>query len=129
MKKVVSILLILCMLSAVLAGCGASTSNTDKESNNSVDNTKTVEKTDDKSVTNQDSKAGSEASDPVKDPYGLPNDLSAYPLEGKPTLTYWWPIDSFQAVAIKDMNEHEVWKEIQKITGVNINTPYSRSGK
>ena len=119
MKKVISILLILCMISAILVGCGS----TDKKSDNSVDNTKTDVKTDDtsdKDVTSEEGKTGSEESDPVKDPYGLPNDLSAYPVKDNPTLTYWWPIDGFQAVAIKDMNEHEVWKEIQKITGVNI---------
>jgi ABC-type glycerol-3-phosphate transport system substrate-binding protein len=50
----------------------------------------------------------------------LPRDYSAYPVKSNPTVTMWWPIDTFQAVATKDMNNHEVWKEVEKLTGVNI---------
>lgn len=56
----------------------------------------------------------------LKDPYNLPDDYSAYPVKGNPTLKVWWPLDTFQAVAVKDMNQQEVWKEAEKLTGVNL---------
>ncbi|MDI6618521.1 MAG: extracellular solute-binding protein [Clostridiales bacterium] len=98
MKRVLSLLVILSIIVTSMMGCGKQ-----KEASNSAPK---------ETIKIDDSK--------LKDPYGLPNDYSAYPIKGNPTLTIWWPIDTFQAVAIKDMNTHEVWKEVAKMTGVNL---------
>jgi putative aldouronate transport system substrate-binding protein len=116
MKRVLSVLLAVVMLLSVFAGCGSQ----------SADTKVTESKTDASAETAAPAETKAEAPAPsiddskIKDPYGLPNDYSAYPVKGNPSITMWWPIDTFQAVAIKDMNEHEVWKEIQKLTGVKV---------
>lgn len=98
MKRAISLVLLAAVVGTTLSGCKSDKTNSNK--------------TPIKTSTIDDSK--------IKDPYGLPNDYSAYPVKGSPTVTVWWPIDGFQAVAIKDMNEHPVWKEVEKLTGINI---------
>ena len=133
MKRLIGLLLTLCMLSAVLIGCGekAPTGGQSGDSSKDVAGAENTPEATGKQENGkgEDKEAESQTADPLKDPYGLPNDLSAYPLKDNPTLTYWWPIDSFQAVATKDMNEQEVWKEVEKITGVNIEFQHPAVGQ
>lgn len=104
-RRFLSLLIVTTLLSSTLLGCSKNSTPTNNGSSD-VTGTETA-----KSIID-DSK--------LKDPYGLPNDYSNYPVKGNPTIKIWWPIDAFIAVATKDMNEQEVWKEWQKETGVNV---------
>jgi putative aldouronate transport system substrate-binding protein len=99
-KRFLSLLLIASLTTSILAGCKG-----DKSTEGTADSGKSSVKIDDSKL---------------KDPYNLPNNYSAYPVNNKKPLKVWWPIDAFQAVAVKDMNQHEVWQEVQKLTGINV---------
>jgi len=51
----------------------------------------------------------------------IPNAFFNYPLEGNREVSWFFPMDSFISVGIKDFNEHEVFKAVQEKTGIKIN--------
>lgn len=118
-RRFLCLLIATTLLSATLLGCSKPAATTDKNE----ETTKTEETTKGGETTKGEETSGL---DPVtiddsniQEPYGLPSNYSNYPVEGKPTIKIWWPIDGFAAVATKDMNTHEVWQEWEKLTGVN----------
>lgn len=119
--KVLSLLLALILAISLLAGCGGGDSGGQNESGTETNDETTSQEETNGNTGGAANDVLSVLSDPnLKDPYGLPNFVSDYPLKGNPTLTWWWPLDGFQVIGCKDMNQQEVWKYIQEVTGVTI---------
>ena len=111
--RLITLLIALAMVFTVLAGCGSDSKT--KESGKTQ--TETTSTGNSGSTGNNAVETG--VTD-VEDPYGLPNNMSNYPLKDKVTLTYWVPIEGWAAPAIKSYNDSEIYKEIEKITNVSI---------
>ena len=64
----------------------------------------------------------------VMNPYGLPQDYSAYPVKGEPTITIWFPIDPWFAQAVKNFNDIAIMPVISKLTGINVDWIHPAAG-
>lgn len=67
----------------------------------------------------------------LSDEYGLTSDYTAYPMKGNPTVSMWWPIDPVIASTLEGgtLASHEVFKELQRLTGVKINFVHPAVGQ
>ncbi len=115
-----------------LTGCGANKTQTQQPASNTATETET--KTDTKTETAAETKTEAENTDatevavssqptfrsPWAEQNNIPDAMYKYPMEGNPSVTWFFPMDAFISIGCKDFNTHEVFQEVQKRTGINI---------
>ncbi|WP_026507101.1 extracellular solute-binding protein [Butyrivibrio sp. MC2013] len=146
-KKLVSMLLLSSMIIGTVAGCGSDAS--DKGGDDAV-KTETAAEDTAESDSNADTEtpAAAPAEDlsslrgntaPTEDEVTavnttlndtylgdvfdtvIPNDYSAYPVQGDVTLDVWMPSNSILASVCGDLNEQRVFKQVEELTGIKLN--------
>ena len=50
----------------------------------------------------------------------IPSDYSAYPVNNKKPIEVWMPIDAFLSTLIPSLDEFEVYKHAQELTGIKV---------